>query len=102
MAEGDLHTATITRATRADSTIFATLAVAFRTKSVPRESEFSGLALVEVLQRHLDSVNKVFGLAIALRTAPAPAEEASTPEELAEEILEYECGWSQGGERRGI
>ena len=96
LAEGNLDTTTIARATRADGTIFSTLPVTLGTKSISRESEFGSLALVEVFERHLDSVNKIFSLANTLRTAAASTKEAAASKELAEEILVYECRWSWG------
>lgn len=87
MAEGELDTATITYVTGADGTLFATLAVAFGTESIPRESELGGLAFVEVLEGYLYPMDKILGFANSLGTATTSTKETPAPEELAEKIL---------------
>lgn len=83
-----------------NSAILAAFAFAFGTKDIACQCEFRCLAFVELFEGYVDTMDKVFGLARALRPSAAAttertsaattsAEEAAAPaaEKLAEQIL---------------
>jgi hypothetical protein len=90
LTEDDLDTLTLAALASLDGALLSTLTLALATEDVLLESELRGLALVEVLEGNLDTVNEVLALSGTLRTTAASSsaeESSSTAEELREEIL---------------
>lgn len=89
LAECNLDTTAMADITRPDGALLATFATALGADNVASESELGGLAFIEILEGDVDAVDEIFALSLTSlpRTTSAVTEEASTAEELAEEIL---------------
>lgn len=90
LAESNLDTTSMAGITRLDSTVLASLALALAANNVARKSELGGLALVEILEGDMDTMDEILGSAGSLLPASTSAAEepsSSSTEELTEQIL---------------
>jgi hypothetical protein len=90
LTQSEANTATGAAAARPDGALLAALAVALCADDVPGERELRELALVQVLERDVNPVDKVLGFSgsgVAPATAAAAEETAATAEQLREQVL---------------